>query len=233
MFLAAVLTAHPAPPQQDPIVSPFPDVILDRCIVGFRTNQPAEPYQAALSELERKNDAYSTIGEAARFFNARFNQREYERSGTVKKLDKAIGNYRDLISEYERSKRPWQSTRLSDVRFYKAIAFMEKGDWQSAFDAINDLKPDKDKEIEVDFAAWTSNSRFHVYEGKVICPASELRKEFLDLFETYTGLSQKQPKLNLGLTNKKFDANVFESIVAGLTSKCRAYAKAPQPQQKK
>jgi hypothetical protein len=130
----------------------------DQLAFAFRTQDPSVNILHACDLLSKSG---STDQQAALYFRGRYYQRNYELSLYSRPL--GVPYIKSAVTpQYEAyiSKFKGKNLYSSDVRFYKAFAYLWRDEVNKAIDTLSQMDTSSDPTIYVDSIVWTSGREF-------------------------------------------------------------------------
>jgi hypothetical protein len=191
---------RPVPQQQTKAYSSL-DLQLSRGITLYATDDDSGEAEALFVKIIGAKSATTREGETALYYLGRY----YHRNSSMLKqpalLDRAVSRYKQLHLQVDRTKVA--STWYAEARFYKGLAYLQTGQWEDAFEAVDHIDPKLDASVDIDYLVWSYDKR----QLNRRVPTQVLKDEYLRILNAQ-GV-QRRPK---GVA----DRTTFDTIVREL-----------------
>lgn len=174
---------------------------LSRAITMFAADDAGPEAESLLKNVTKQLPVTTSDGATARYYLGRLYHRNYYMLRQASALNQALSRYREV-----HSKPPLGTERggiwYADARFYKGLAYLEQGQWEDVYEAIDHIVPSLDKEIAVDYLVWKSpkraiNRRF---------PTDQLKSEFLAILKANKVVMNRPDRADAKTTAAVLDA---------------------------
>jgi tetratricopeptide (TPR) repeat protein len=189
-----------AAPQQQAKAYSSLDLQLSRGITLYATDDDSGEAESLFVKIIGSKPATTREGETALYYLGRYYHRNYYMLRQKPLLDRAVNLYKQLHLRVDGAKRP--STWYAEARLYKGLAYLEMGDWENAFEAVDHIDPKLDDSVDIDYLVWSYDKR----QLNRRVPTQVLKDEYLRIL-TAQGVQKRR---------KGADRATFDTIVREL-----------------